>query len=100
MQFREQIEINFQAELRKAELLEEAAGQLKNAVSIHMEQTLQVLRLSWKGENADLYQANCRNLLTEINDTAADLRKAALGIRTAAYVMYRAEMIALQLAIQ
>ena len=97
MQLKERIEIDFRAALHRAEVLEEAADQLRRVVNVQLENALQHTGSGWHGENADLFRSKCSILSSEVDDTANDIRHVALGIRIAAKVMYQAEMNALQL---
>ncbi|MDO5574788.1 MAG: hypothetical protein Q4G60_12515 [bacterium] len=94
----EQIEIDFQAALKRAEILLEASGRLYRITGVNLENVYQYTRQGWQGENAELYRKKCTDLSVEIAGTAKAMKAVALSIRTATEVMYRAEMQALQLA--
>ena len=64
---------------------------------LDIKQTEYSKRKPWQGENAELYRKKCTDLSMEITGTAKAMKAVALSIRTAAEVMYRAELQALQL---
>ncbi len=98
MRVTEQIEIDFQAALKRAEMLLEASSRLYRITGVNLENVYQYTRQGWQGENAELYRKKCTDLSVEIAGTAKAMKAVALSIRTAAEVMYRAELQALQLA--
>lgn len=97
MATREKIEFDFRQAMRQADRIEEIADKLRLSNS-KLENSLQNLSVSWKGENASAYLAKGSSLQTKMNKTAQGLQAAASDIRTVAKRLYDAEMAALAIA--
>lgn len=89
---------NYQKAKEQARQLENTAQELRSLAENSMEDSLQQLRVSWTGENADEYIRKGYILKEEIGDAAEDLREIAESIRAVAKAIYEAEMAAKQIA--
>lgn len=94
------IEFDFQQALKRAEELEEIAADMKRLADGDLEETLQSLSLSWKGEAASTYLAKGSRLQEKILKSSNDLKNTALTIRNVAKRTYRAEKVAYKIAME
>lgn len=94
MKSKEEIEIDFSRAITQAQELEEIAKELSQAANAHIAGALEMLALSWQGENADRYQGKGTILKRDMFETADDLIKVAKNIRKTSEIVYRAEKTA------
>lgn len=92
------IEWNYLQAKRQADRLEEQADMLDRLASNQMEESLQRLTGSWKGENARRYICKGNRAKKEINKLSKELKRTASVIRSSAERMHRAEIRAKALA--
>lgn len=92
------IELNFRMAKQQADQLENLALQLDRLASSQFSGTMQVLSANWKGENANAFLQKGSRLENDMRQTAKNMQKAAVQIRTAAKKIYDAEMYAKRLA--
>lgn len=92
------IEWDYLQAKRQADRLEEQADVLDRLASNQMEESLQRIAYSWKGENAGIYICKGNKAKNEIKRLSRELRRTAAVIRSSAERMYRAEMRAKALA--
>ncbi len=78
------------------ELMDISAGLVKIAGS-GIEDTMLLLRRSFKGQNADLFYKNAEKLKDELLNDAQELARVAGSIYAMANVVYEAEMRSLSL---
>ena len=94
--YKERIEINFRQALMKAAELEQIADEMTQIVSGNVMNSIQALRYGWNSEHAKEYVTNYVFLCEEIQETIKDLQTTVNSIRTAAVVLYAAEIAAIQ----
>ncbi len=94
------IEFDFRQSVRRAEELEEIAGDLKKLADEDLETSLQSLSTAWKGEAANDYFAKGSGLKDKILKSSKDLKKTAEAIRNVAKRTYDAEMAAYRIAME
>ena len=93
------ISINFKHTMQQAQELEEAADEMELTVTQNVSNAMLAMSYGWSGERADMFLKKYDELLQEIQKTTKDLYKAANSIRTAAAVIYAAETVVIQTAI-
>lgn len=93
-----EIQFNYEKALKKAQELEEVAGELRQIAAGELDGTLTQLRGSWKGEAAELYQNKGEALGEKVGKSAENLLEIADGARKMAKRLYDAEMAAYRLA--
>lgn len=98
MSTRSEIRFNFRTAIKQAERLEASAAQLKKLAKTSLENSLNTLSGSWKGENANAYVRKGVTLQNEILNTSQELDRVASDIRRIAKRIYDAEMEALRIA--
>ncbi|MFT3984424.1 MAG: hypothetical protein QM697_11000 [Lachnospiraceae bacterium] len=94
MKSKEEIEIDFSRAIAQAQELEEIAKELSQIANAHIAGALEILALSWQGENAERYQGKGMMLKQDMFETADDLIKVAKNIRMTSDLVYRAEKTA------
>jgi uncharacterized protein YukE len=82
------IEFEFNKANSQADKLDEIANGLNKLSNIELQETLQNLSVSWKGENASAYLYKCSLLQEEISCTSIELHSIASNIRTIAKHAY------------
>ncbi len=92
------IEWNYIQAKKQADKLSEQAARLRQLSEEKMEETLNWLAGSWKGDNADAYMHKGDKVRRELCNLAEDLGRTAEVIRSSAERTYRAEMKARELA--
>lgn len=92
------IDIHFRQAMACAEMLEEAAKEIKQTATQNVSNSIQTIYYGWKGEHAKTFLQKYEKLQQEMMQTAKELHKTAYGIRKAATVIYAAEIAALQVA--
>lgn len=92
------IEFDFRQAIRRAEELEEIAGDLKKMADEELETSLQSLSTAWKGEAAEAYLTKGSGLKNKILKSSDDLKKTATAIRSVAKRTHDAEMTAYRIA--
>lgn len=93
-----EINMDFNQAIQKAEELEEIAGEMKNLANNEFGTSLQNLSISWKSNTASSFSNKGVKLKEKINGSADELNNIARTIRTAAQLLYNAEMAAYYLA--
>ena len=93
-----QIFINYNDAIRKADELEEIADNLSRIANQNMEEALRTVSNSWGGENSQIYVSKGNTLKNKIETNANQLRKTARAIRTIAANTKRAELRAWEIA--
>lgn len=83
---------------RQADRLREQAERLRKLSRDRMEDAIQNLAGSWKGESAGAYIRKAERMKRELEDAAAELERTAEVIRSSADRTYRAEMQVRELA--
>lgn len=94
------IEFDFRQAVRRAEELEEIAGDLKKMADEDLASSLQSLSTAWKGEAANVYFTKGFGLKDKILKSSRDLKKTATAIRNVAKRTYDAEMTAYRIAME
>jgi len=94
----EYMEWNYIQAKRQADKLSEQADRLDKLASNQMAGTLGAVCDNWKGDNAAAYIRKGSRMKNEISSLASDLRRAASVIRSSAERIYRAELLAKELA--
>ena len=97
MKSKEEIEIDFSRAITQAQELEEIAKELSQIANAHIAGALEMLALSWHGENAERYADKGKVLTNDMFETADDLIKGARNIRDTAGIVYNAEKAAVQI---
>ena len=92
---RKDIEIDFMRACRLSEELMEISTGLVKIAGSGLEDTMLLLRRSFKGNNAELFYKNAERLKEELLNDAQELSRAAGNIYAMANVVYEAEMRAL-----
>ncbi len=92
--------MNFDQTMRKAQQLEELAGELERLARNSMENSMQAVSRAWTGDAANAYLNKARTLEGKINGSATQLRAIAGSLRHVAQVTYNAEMTAYIIAMQ
>lgn len=92
------IRMDFDRAIRKAQSLEELAQQLESLAEDNMEATFQNVGRAWNGEASRDYLGKGRELKRKIKSSAAQLKRIAEALRTAARVTYNAERHAILVA--
>ncbi len=98
MKSKEEIEIDFSRAIAQAKELEEIARELSQIANAHIAGALEMLALSWQGENAERYMGKGNVLKQDMFETADDLIKVAKNIRMTSEIVYRAEKTAVMAA--
>ncbi len=86
----DQIYINYQAVLQKADRLEELAGEIRSVT----EQELSCFfsnRNIWSGDSGDIYRQKLTKLESNLHKRAKELQNTANAVRSAAERQYRLE---------
>lgn len=94
------IEFDFRQAIKRAEELEEIAADMKKLADAELEETLQSLSSSWRGDAASAYLNKGARLQTKILKSSNDLKKTATTIRSVAQRTYRAEMAVYRIAME
>lgn len=97
MKSKAEIEMDFSRAINQAQELEEVAGELTSIATSNVDEMLDLLRGSWKGDNSELFLKSGRLISSDILATADDLMKVARNIRATAGIVYKAEKAALQI---
>lgn len=92
------LDIDFDLVLKQAALLAEVAESMENLSSQSLEQTLQNVSGSWKGENATAYLGKGETLKGNMTTTAKKLKDIATSIENRAKFIYAQEQKAAELA--
>jgi WXG100 family type VII secretion target len=98
MATRTSIEFDYKNALAQADKVDGIADSLNAIVSRRLQETLQNLSVSWKGDNANAYIKKGSKLKGNVNNTAGELHSIAEDIRVIAKRIYDAEMAALAVA--
>lgn len=98
MASRQSIEFDFEQAKRQADELDSIAYNLKNLSNNKLNQSMQNLSQSWKGENATAYLKKGGILAKDILDSSSQLSDIANDIRTIARNTYETEMEAIRIA--
>lgn len=93
-----QIRLNYTVALNQATDLESVANTLERSVCDTMNQTMEQLSASWKGESANRFIGKEDELEQQIIETARQLRETARAVRTVAKTIYKTEMRNVQIA--
>ena len=99
MKSKRDIEMNFSRAVAQAQELEEISKELSAIATAHMAGALEMLSISWKGDNAINFNKKGKVITEEMLDTADDIIKVANSIQSTARLIYNAEKAALQLGL-
>jgi len=91
------LEINFRTALEQAARLEETADTMKSMAHQQIQEAIQNMSSSWKGETAAAYFGKVEEVRQEILSTADCLYEIADNIRTQARRVYESEKQAIEL---
>ncbi|MCR5109039.1 MAG: hypothetical protein K6B28_12865 [Lachnospiraceae bacterium] len=94
---RRDIEIDFMRACRQSEELMEISSGLVKIAGSGLEDTMLLLRRSFKGNNAELFYNKAEKLKNELLEDAEELANVAGSIYAMANVVYEAEMKALEM---
>ena len=86
-----QINVNFSKAKAEAQAIENIATSVDTLAKKKMENVIDKLRKSWKGENANLFIAKEVKLQNQIIQYAKELREIAKDIRKTAQTIYETE---------
>ncbi|MCQ2509343.1 MAG: WXG100 family type VII secretion target [Lachnospiraceae bacterium] len=95
MKTKSSIEIDFNQAICEANNLRAAAEQL-DSINRRLDQIVNELSTSWRGESADLYACKCRELREKIRRSTQNLDQIASVIRRTAQIHHDAELRALE----
>lgn len=98
MKSKGQIQMDFRKASAEAERLECIADKLKAFSEKKMEESMRNLSYAWKGENSVFFLKKERQMQIDIAETAQELYRVVLDIRTTARQIYQAEMLAYEIA--
>lgn len=98
MSSRTEIKFDLKNALEQAERLDDIAGRLDYLSGTAIENSIQSLASSWKGNNASAYLSKEDKLKGDIKITACNVRSIADDIRRIARRVYDAEMEAWRIA--
>lgn len=98
MKTRAQINMNYREAMQQARDLDTLAGRIRSTANQKVEESMQLLSSGWKGNNATEFLRKYSELKSQILESAEELRSIADDIRTAARIIYNAEMEALRIA--
>ncbi|MBR3165723.1 MAG: WXG100 family type VII secretion target [Lachnospiraceae bacterium] len=98
MKTRAQINMNYREAMQQARDLDTLAGRIRSTANQKVEESMQLLSSGWKGNNATEFLRKYSELKRQILESAEELRSIADDIRTAARIIYNAEMEALRIA--
>lgn len=98
MESKAQIEMDFNKAKIQADKLERIANDLKKISNVEFNDALQKLSNSWQGQNADFYLKKANILQDKMLDTRKNLLDVAERIQTNARRIYKAELIAIEIA--
>ena len=93
-----EIFMEYEAALKQADSLSEAAQEIKTAVVEGTESAEASLSASWKGEGAEAFGGKCGVLREKAEGISRVLTETADAVRTIAENIYQAEMRALAIA--
>ena len=88
---RQEIEIDFMRAMNQAQELDEIASSMVQLAGEHVDNTMAILKSSFKGDNGAAFCKKGEGLRLELLDAADDLVKVAKSIRQTADIVYRAE---------
>lgn len=100
MKSESRIQMDFSRAYDDAKRLDDIARRLKQLSQSNLEESMQNLATSWKGENAVSFVRKEQQLQRDIKDTANNLNRIADDIRTVAKRVYEAEKQAYQIAMK
>ena len=92
------IEWNYIQAKKQADKLLEQAERLESLAACRLEEGLQGISGSWRGENAGAYIRKGERMKRELIRLSAELKKTAAAIRASAERTYRAEKLAKAIA--
>jgi len=92
------IEIDFKQALSCASSLERYAAEVERIADNQIEDSISNVRVSWTGENSNLFVKKQMTLQGDVKKAAQDLKKIAADIRSAAETVYNTEMRNLEIA--
>ena len=95
---KEEIEIEFAKAYMQAQSIEEVADTLVGLANTINTRDLAAFERSWKGENATILSMKGRDISKEIYETAQDLIRVAVSIKSSAEIIYKAEKAAVLMA--
>lgn len=90
--------MNYREAMQQARDLDTLAGRIRSTANQKVEESMQLLSSGWKGNNATEFLRKYSELKRQILESAEELRSIADDIRTAARIIYNAEMEALRIA--
>lgn len=93
-----EIFLEYEAALKQADSLSEAAQEIRTAVAEGTESAALSLSASWKGEGAEAFEGKCKILREKAGAISRALADTADAVRTIAGNIYHAEMKALAIA--
>ncbi len=95
MSIKTKIDIEFKRAIEQADELDELSGRLCLIGSVRIDEALQLLNKSFKGQNASDYTDKALHLKDSVYESAEILKVTASMIRMTASLIYEAEMAAL-----
>ncbi len=90
--------MNYREAMQQARDLDTLAGRIRSTANQKVEESMQLLSSGWKGNNASEFLRKYSELKRQILESSEELRSIADDIRTAARIVYNAEMEALRIA--
>ncbi len=98
MRTRTEIRMNFKQTLQQADMLDRVGDKLDRLADRTLEDSMQMLAVAWKGENASAFLNKENRLKGNIKETGGAIHEIAEDIRRIARRVYEAEMEALRIA--
>lgn len=86
------IRLNYQYTIMQAKRLEEAAERMRKIASHDINESIDSIRASWTGDNANAFIMKEEQLRVKVEKTANSMMNTAQTIRRIAQNIYEAEM--------
>lgn len=87
-----QIKLNYSIAIKQASDLENVANDLEQMICTSLQNGVEELSASWKGESSNRFISKENELEQQIRSTARELRQTARTVRTIARNIYNTEM--------
>ena len=92
---KEEIEIEFSKAIKQADEIEAVANNITKVAKFGFTSGFEILRDSWRGDNADIFLKNEEWITMDMFNAADELIRVAQNLRRTSELMYRAEKSAL-----